>query len=122
MLEHIRKALKPGGRLLLVEPFNPKRRGDDREKQVERHEIAPELVEEELAEAGFELLYREDSFIENSQSSLVAARRPPVGEGKRSVPLFLSSTPRRVICYPPSSLSHLSNIDLGTELKGLQPL
>ena len=43
-------------------------------------------MEEELVEAGFELLHREDSFIENSQSNLVAARRPPVGEGKRKGP------------------------------------
>jgi len=35
-------------------------------------------VEEELVEAGFELLHREDSFIEKTQSSLVAARRPPL--------------------------------------------
>ncbi len=48
--------------------------------------MAPELVEEELVDAGFGLLHREDSFIGNSQSSLGAARRPPLGEGKRSGP------------------------------------
>ncbi len=41
------------------------------------HAIAQELVEKGLVEAGFELLHREDSVIENSQSNLVAARRPP---------------------------------------------
>jgi hypothetical protein len=46
-------------------------------KGRELHEIALELMEEELVEAGFELLHREDSVIENSQSSLVAARRSP---------------------------------------------
>ena len=50
------------------------------------HEIALELMEEELVEAGFVLLHREDSVIDHSQSSLEAARRPPLGEGRRSGP------------------------------------
>jgi hypothetical protein len=52
----------------------------------ELHEIASELMEEELVKAGFELLHLEDSFSKNSQSRLVAARRPPLGVGRRSGP------------------------------------
>jgi len=55
-------------------------------KGRELHEIASELMEEELVETGFELLHLEESFSENSQSSLVAARRPPLGVGRRSGP------------------------------------
>jgi len=55
-------------------------------KGRELHEIALELMAEELVEAGFELLHLEDSFSEASPSSLVAARRPPLGVGRRSGP------------------------------------
>jgi len=55
-------------------------------KGRELQEIAPEWVEEKLVEARFELLHRKDSFFEKTQSSLVAARRPPLREGKRSSP------------------------------------
>jgi len=88
----------------------------------ELHEIAPERVEEELVEAGFELLHRGDSFIEKASSSLVAARRRPLGEGKRSGPRSLFSTPIRVVCYPVCSSFHFADFDFGTELEGFLPL
>ncbi len=54
MLRHVRAALKPGGRLVLVEPIA---RAEDtvRAAQTRRHTIAIELVENELKEAGFEI-------------------------------------------------------------------
>ena len=36
----------------------------------------------------FELLHREDSVIDHSQSSLEAARRPPLGEGRSPITIL----------------------------------
>lgn len=80
ILEHIYRALKPGGRFLLVEPWSPSRRGEPRESQVKNHIIAPELVEADLRQAGFEVRLRDDHFVENQKSGslewLILANRP----------------------------------------------
>jgi precorrin-6B methylase 2 len=80
MLEHIRGGLRPGGRLVVIEPIARDHRGDPRADQIRRHEIAPELVEEELRNAGFEILERVDEFISYTDSgrvdSMAVASRP----------------------------------------------
>ncbi|HEV8131327.1 MAG TPA: class I SAM-dependent methyltransferase [Acidobacteriota bacterium] len=79
MLDRLFRAIRPGGRIVISEPFNPKSRSLARDKQIENHEIAPELVEEELRKAGFEILFRDDAFIETREStaeSILVARRP----------------------------------------------
>jgi predicted methyltransferase len=79
MLVHIRAALRPGGRLVMVEPFAPARRGESRESQEKDHRIAPELVEADLRAAGFEIVLRNEEFIVRGDKTLdwcIAARRP----------------------------------------------
>ncbi len=78
MLKHLCEALKPGGRLALVEPWSEKRRGEPRSAQTEDHLIAPELAEAELRRAGFEIAVRRDDFVAHGQHSewLIVARRP----------------------------------------------
>jgi ubiquinone/menaquinone biosynthesis C-methylase UbiE len=62
MLRGIHAALKPGGRLVLVEPA-PMRSGDTtRDAQAKRHSIAIAFVEADLKEAGFEIAARETTF------------------------------------------------------------
>jgi len=63
MLRHIRAALKPGGRFVIVEPMHDSSRGLTREKQVAQHDIAIEIVDEELRAAGFEVVQRDPDFI-----------------------------------------------------------
>lgn len=63
MLLHIFRALKPGGRLVMVEPIHDKNRSLPRDKQVATHEISLEMVESELAAAGFEVRHKDASFI-----------------------------------------------------------
>ncbi len=78
MLRHIRDALKPGAALVLCEPV-PDAPGQTRAKQIEDHVIYPELVIDELQQAGFQIVAREDSFATNlggTHFGLVVARRP----------------------------------------------
>jgi ubiquinone/menaquinone biosynthesis C-methylase UbiE len=63
MLRHIRAALKPGGRLLIVEPMHEASRGLPRDQQVAKHNIEAGIVEEELGVAGFDIVERDDNFI-----------------------------------------------------------
>jgi predicted methyltransferase len=78
MLNRIFAALKPGGRLVLVEPWARARRAEPRADQVKDHLIAPELAEEELRRAGFTITRREDDFLtrEGSPEWLIQASRP----------------------------------------------
>ena len=80
MLRHIRGALKRGGRLVIVEPMHDSSRGLERDKQVAQHDIAIEIVDEELRAAGFEVVERDAAFIKFTAVPggfwLLVARRP----------------------------------------------
>jgi precorrin-6B methylase 2 len=67
ILRGIRAALRPGGRLVLVDMIgmDPERRKWDRKKQVDAHEMAPEVLSAELREAGFVVIEQRDPFIED---------------------------------------------------------
>ena len=53
VLTGVMSGLKAGGLLIIVEAIHDNNRPLSREQQVKEHEIAPELVEAELREAGF---------------------------------------------------------------------
>jgi len=81
MLAGIRRALEPGGRLVIVD--NPP--GDtasSREIQVESHHLALGIVREELRAAGFEVVREEPRFIDEDADGhehrmwMLVARRP----------------------------------------------
>jgi predicted TIM-barrel fold metal-dependent hydrolase/ubiquinone/menaquinone biosynthesis C-methylase UbiE len=91
MLERIHQALKPGARLAIVDPVRTEKGQpvkQPRERQVARHWLTMELVGEDLAKAGFEVLEKRDRFTEpgpgelGEQSThmwlLIARRRPGV--------------------------------------------
>src|SRR5277367_2408025 len=65
MLRHIQESLKPGGRLVILDntPFRTARR--PREKQTANHVLSPDLAAPELQTAGFSIIDREDTFIDN---------------------------------------------------------
>jgi ubiquinone/menaquinone biosynthesis C-methylase UbiE len=71
VLAGVKAALKPGGLLVIVEALHDNNREKTREQQVKEHELAPEIVEAELREAGFEILSREELF--------TTFTRPPPG-------------------------------------------
>jgi ubiquinone/menaquinone biosynthesis C-methylase UbiE len=73
ILSHVLRALHPRGRLVVVDP-SP--RGAD--EYGERH-LEPASVEDELRRSGFEIVVRQDRFIERSDGAvwwLIVARKP----------------------------------------------
>jgi ubiquinone/menaquinone biosynthesis C-methylase UbiE len=69
MLGQIRESLKPGARLLIAEPRSPTLETESREQQMKEHVIAPALVEQELKESGFEVVFRDDNFIVKTENT-----------------------------------------------------
>ncbi|MGH9311576.1 MAG: methyltransferase domain-containing protein, partial [Vicinamibacterales bacterium] len=63
MLTNLRQALKPGGRLVIIEPISPSRRDVPRDVQTRSHEIGAEHVQQDAREAGFRVVRLEDPFI-----------------------------------------------------------
>jgi predicted methyltransferase len=62
MLEAIRSALKPTGRLVIVEPISASRRTATRADQTRDHEIGPEFVMQDVRAADLRIIGLEDPF------------------------------------------------------------
>jgi predicted methyltransferase len=79
MLDHAFRALRPGGRLVIVEREPRVVRGESNESATHNHEIPAVSVESELRRRGFEILTREESFINRPGDDvwwLIVARKP----------------------------------------------
>lgn len=66
ILEHIKVALKPGGRLLLCEAIDDSRRKSARSVQEGKHELGIEYALEDVRKAGFTILKRQDPFVDRT--------------------------------------------------------
>ena len=55
IISHIKKALKPDGKLLVLEKLKKHKRGKSRKEQVAAHTLSSKYVKEELKAAGFEI-------------------------------------------------------------------
>lgn len=79
MLQHLRQALKPGGRLVTLEPV-PRPSEQTPEQQKAAHVISPERVVDELQRAGFTIVRRDDRFVKHPDTggsyALVVSERP----------------------------------------------
>ncbi|HET9486329.1 MAG TPA: methyltransferase domain-containing protein [Chryseosolibacter sp.] len=67
MLQHIRAALKKGGRLLICEPIADARRSLSRSDQEKKHELAMEYALDDLKNAGFRIQFQKDNFIDRTK-------------------------------------------------------
>jgi predicted methyltransferase len=78
MLEGIRRSLRPGALLVMVDNTAPPMwDAETRDFQASHHAIAPKFVEAELRAAGFEIAKRDDVFITRPiEQWLIVARRP----------------------------------------------
>ena len=94
MLDGIRRALRPGGMLVLVDNVHLGGHGPERANQVSHHAIDPAFVDAELRAAGFEVVDRQDGFIvQPFPQWLIIARKPLRGS------------------YQPSAISHQPSAD-----------
>ena len=79
ILECIIRSLRSHGRLVVTDRGPRPGNGDVRDVEVRRHELSPNWAEAELRESGFELVRREDRFIDVPDDRpwwLIIARKP----------------------------------------------
>ena len=80
MLKHVMRALKPGGRFVVVDMTPHKTRSRPRADQTKNHTIAPEVAEQEFRAAGFEIASRRDDFVDQPDDEstrwIMICRRP----------------------------------------------
>jgi ubiquinone/menaquinone biosynthesis C-methylase UbiE len=67
ILQHVLKALKPGGRFVLCEPIAEERRKASRSTQEGKHELGMNFALEDLRKAGFKILKQQDPFADRSK-------------------------------------------------------
>ena len=60
ILEHVKLALKPSGRILIIEKLKSHAKNKSRKEQVSAHTLSPDFVKKELQEAGFKVIQQLD--------------------------------------------------------------
>ena len=68
ILKHVKNALRPDGKLVILEPIRNDRRGETRSKQEDKHEIDMKYVIGDLKKSGYRILRKKDPFIERKQN------------------------------------------------------
>ncbi len=77
-LARFRDALKPDGRLVIVEMLNPTRRLESRDRQTSAHSLSAPFAAGEVRAAGFEIIGLQDPFTHEGDTEqwMLVARRP----------------------------------------------
>jgi SAM-dependent methyltransferase len=80
MLAHVYRALKPKGRLVIVEPISQSLRSAERSKQTKAHEIGIAYVRKDLLESGFTIIGEQDPFVKrdhrNDEMWIIVSEKP----------------------------------------------
>lgn len=66
VLYHLKQSLKKDGRLVICEPIANERKTSSREDQEKRHELGINYALEDLAKAGFEILFKSENFVDRT--------------------------------------------------------
>jgi len=61
ILEHVQKALKPGGRIIIIEKLKRKVRDRSRKSMTDAHSLSPKYVRKELLSSGFKNLIQDNN-------------------------------------------------------------
>ena len=67
VLKHVKRSLKPDGRLVLIEPISGEREKWSRKRQEEKHEISIRFACEDLKRAGYSITKEENPFIDRKE-------------------------------------------------------
>lgn len=67
ILRHIKRALKPGGRLVIAEPIADDLINQSRKTQARSHDISMNFVKADLAEAGFRVIEEMNRYSTNNR-------------------------------------------------------
>ncbi|MFD0862010.1 class I SAM-dependent methyltransferase [Sungkyunkwania multivorans] len=62
ILSHVKRSLRPGGRILILEKLKDRIKGKSRAEQTAAHSLAMHYVKQELHEVGFTILKEVDDF------------------------------------------------------------
>jgi ubiquinone/menaquinone biosynthesis C-methylase UbiE len=79
MLDSIIRSLRSHGRLVIADRGPRSKDDNDRELERGHHELSPNLVESDLRQSGFQLVKRQDRFIDRPEDRawwLIVARKP----------------------------------------------
>ena len=80
ILRHLADSLKTGGQLVILDRGPRSGVVESRETQAKHHELRPDSVETEVRSAGFEIISRQDRFIDRPGEDevwwLMVARKP----------------------------------------------
>lgn len=67
ILQHIKSALKPNGRIIMCEAIAAERRDASRSDQERKHELGMNFALEDLKKAGFTILKQQDPFVDRTK-------------------------------------------------------
>lgn len=67
ILQHVKAALKTGGRLVICEPIAESRRNSTRSQQEAKHELSMKFALEDLEKAGFKIQEQLDPFVDREK-------------------------------------------------------
>ena len=66
ILQRVKSALKPGGRLVLCEPISAERKNLSRADQERKHELGINYALEDLKKEGYKVIFQQESFVDRT--------------------------------------------------------